>query len=439
MKVPLQPPPMHELFPKDPKVLPQLMGIGPAPDGKYRHWDTLRRIEPPNGLTTEQWWLGIKFARSALMRQVPLQDVNGQHFTYCTPDAVLEVLHEIDRDASGQIGVSDEVTNPNTRDRYIVNSLIEESITSSQLEGASTTSQVARDMIRSGRKPADRSERMILNNYRAMTHVREHKDETITPEIILQLHKVVTEGTLDSPKAEGNFRTPEDKIFVSDEIGKKLFEPPPADQLKERVNKLSKFARGEPSQQFIHPVIRAIIIHFWLAYDHPFKDGNGRTARALFYWSMLSHGYWLFDYVSISHILKNAPAQYGRSFLYTETDDNDLTYFVLYQLKIIRRAIEELHVYLTRKVTEVGKTEKILRQSGAFNHRQLALLSHALRHPDAMYSIQSHRHGHSVSYQTARTDLLDLASRDLLTQVKIGKAYYFILGSKLTEQIKRTS
>ena len=60
---------------------------------------------------------------------------------------------------------------------------------------------------------------------------------------------------------------------------------------------------------FIHPMIRSIILHFWLAYDHPFVDGNGRTARALFYWSMLRHGYWLFEFISISQIILKGPDQ----------------------------------------------------------------------------------------------------------------------------------
>jgi Fic family protein len=196
------------------------------------------------------------------------------------------------------------------------------------------------------------------------------------------------------------------------------------------------FANGENASGFVHPVVRAIILHFWLAYDHPFLDGNGRTARGLFYWSMLSQRYWLFDFVSISHILRKAPSKYAQSFLCTETDDNDLTYFVLYQLKVIRRAISELHKYLTRKIQEVKHTEKLIRESGRFNHRQLALLGHALRHPDATYSIQSHKNSHSVSYQTARTDLLNLGARGYLTQTQIGNAYYFTPGPKLTSKMQ---
>ena len=92
----------------------------------------------------------------------------------------------------------------------------------------------------------------------------------------------------------------------------------------------------------MHPAIRAIILHFWLAYDHPFIDGNGRTARALFYWLMLRHGYWLFEFISISEIILKAPVQYGEAFLYTETDQNDLTYFIIHQTEVIRKSMQSL-------------------------------------------------------------------------------------------------
>src|SRR5690606_33554102 len=149
-----------------------------------------------------------------------------------------------------------------------------------------------------------------------------------------------------------------------------------------------------------------------LGYDHPFADGNGRTARALFYWSMARSGYWLMEYTSISHILRKAPAQYVRAYLHTETGHNDTTYFLIHQLKTIRKAIAALHAYVERKTRERGETERLLASSpalrGRFNHRQQALLNHALRNPGAAYRMDTHKRSHGVVYQTARTDLLGL-------------------------------
>jgi Fic family protein len=256
--------------------------------------------------------------------------------------------------------------------------------------------------------------------------VREWAGTPMTIERVLEFHRIVTQGTLHDPLSAGRFQQPrEERVVVADrDDGKVLHQPPPAESLPDRMARLVEFANGQGLDGFLHPVVRAILIHLWLAYDHPFADGNGRTARALFYWSMLSQGYWLTEYLLISRILKKAPAKYARAFLYTESDSADATYFILYQLSVICRAIEELHTYLKRKMREVRQAELLLKISD-LNHRQIALLSHALRHPDADYTFRSHMISHRVAYESARSDLLDLASRGLLSRRVVCREFRF--------------
>lgn len=404
--------------------------------GKYRHWDTLRRLKPPDGLTREEWWVALKLGRR--LKALPLLDTSGQPFRYGTPDPALEMLHYIDKRAAGEVTIDEVITTPADRNRYIVNSLIEEAITSSQLEGAATTRAVAKEMLRTARPPKDRSERMIANNYRAIQLVRDVVGDRLTPELVCELQRVVTEGTLDDEMHAGRIQTPdEERVRVVDHEGNVLHQPPPAEQLPRRLEQMCAFANdGLPGGGFMHPVVRAVLLHFWLAYDHPFADGNGRTARALFYWLMLREGYWLSEYLSISRILHKAPARYGRAFLYTETDDNDATYFLLFQLGVIRRAIDEFYEYLARKVSETKDVEQLLRSSAAFNSRQLALLSHALRNPGHDYTFYGHQRSHGVVYQSARTDLLDLEERGLLTRRKIGPRWVFNARPDLSERLQ---
>jgi Fic family protein len=446
MKIPRRPSTLSEILrefsvPERANRLPAILGAGipPAPGGKYRHWDILRRIDPPEGLTSEEWWAGVKIARMPMLRSLSLYDKEGKPFQYAMPDPVLEMLHEIDRDASGQIAASEVITNPQTRDRYLQSSLIEEAITSSQLEGASSTREQAKAMIRSGREPLDGSERMILNNYRAIQLIGKFRNMRLSPKTVLQIHRTITEGTLGEDN-QNYARQAGDNVNVYDNRdGTLLHVPPPAEQLEHRMGLMCNFANETETSGFLHPVLRSIILHFWLAYDHPFVDGNGRTARALFYWSMLSQGYWLSEYISISRILRNAPAKYARSFLYTETDENDLTYFIFYQLTVIRRAIKNLQEYLRRKTQEIRRTERMLRASVEINHRQLALLGHALRHPGFRYTIESHKTSHRVTYQTARTDLIDLAEKGLMIKAKSGRTFVFAPVWDLQERLQELS
>ena len=410
---------------------------GPTVEGKYLHWDKLQHYPTPRDLTYEEWWFALKSQRRNLYQQLPLLDKQNKPFVHLNVDPINEILHEIDQSAGGSIRMPEQITNPDTRDQYYVSSLIQEAITSSQLEGAATTRQIAKEMIKTGRAPQDESEQMILNNYHTMQHVGKLKDESLTPKLVFEIHRLITHKTLKKISDSGRFRNDGERIVVGDIYGEVFHEPPPAEQLQNRLVAMCDFTNGMGSTGFIHPVIRSIILHFCLAYDHPFVDGNGRTARALFYWSMLRHNYWLFEYISISQIILNAPAKYGRAFLYTETDDNDLTYFILYHLDIIQKAVRELHQYIEYKTQRLQALEQKLQGITLLNHRQRALIGHAIRHPLQKYTFESHRVSHNVVYETSRRDLLDLQDRGLLVGGKISKTWYFTPVKDLEKRLAR--
>lgn len=295
----MPPPSLHDLLRKlEPARLAEILTLYPmaqADRDSYPHWDRVRRMPAPAGLTHHEWWLATKLARQLSYRETPLTDCAGTPFVIGKPDALLQLLPRLDNQLEGRIGLEELTLNQDSRSRYVISSLMEEAVTSSQMEGAATTRADAIAMLRSGRKPRDRSERMILNNYRAMQRIGELRNAPLTPELVLQLHAIVTEDTLDDPESAGRIQTPAEKR---------------AELLPERLRLMCDFATGKVTAQgYLHPIVKAIILHFWLAYDHPFADGNGRTARALFYWQMLREGYWLAEFISISSLIRNAPVQ----------------------------------------------------------------------------------------------------------------------------------
>ena len=439
MKPPPHPPSVPDLLRHvSPERLAKIMPLArEAGRAGYLHWDEVRHRRPPEGLSAEEWWLLMKLGRQP--RDLPLADARGRPFVYSFPDELLALLHQVDSAARGAIEADEPITGPESRERYLITSLIEEALTSSQLEGASTTRKVAVEMLRAGRPPRDRSERMIVSNYRAMEHVRRLRSERLSAARVLELHRLVTEGTLRDPSAAGRLQRPgERRVGVYDNRdGTLLHDPPDAGALPERLEQMCAFANHErDTQGFLHPVLRAITLHFWLAYDHPFEDGNGRTARALFYWSMLREGYWLAEYVSISRLLRKAPAQYARAFLYAESDDNDLTYFFLHQLRVLARAIEDLYAYLRRKADELRALDRLLKATAELNYRQRALLAHALRYAGYRYTIASHQRSHGVAYATARADLLDLEAKGLLSARRVGRTFHFVAPEDLGRRLQ---
>ncbi len=414
------------------------IGLLAREPNKYLHWDKLRHLAPPNGLTHREWWLGLKLRRSSSNHAIPLRDKEQRPFFFTLNNPIPEHLHDIDLRAGGSIGAPDPLTNPDFKNRYLMRSLIEEAITSSQLEGAATTRLVAREMLRVGRPPRDLHEQMILNNFLTMQEIGRIRKQPLSPDLVCHLHRIVTADTLDDPADARRLRSSERSIAVEDDDGNVFHRPPPADELPARMEAMSDFANAKSPEPFVHPVVRSIVLHFWLAYDHPFVDGNGRTARALFYWSMLHYGYWFCEFISISEIIRKAPSKYARAFLHTETDENDLTYFVIHQLEVIRRAMDTVYKYIGDKTKEIRDLEQRSDVIASLNHRQQAIISHALRHPHHRYSIESHRKSHGVVYQTARIDMLNLVERKFLESTKVGREYEFVSPADLGDRLKTT-
>lgn len=441
MKLPLTPPRLDSILERH--GAKAILDIEAAVDvnGRYEHWDHLRHLAPPHGLSAEAWWGRIKFSRIAASRPLPLVGRDGTPLRLVVTDSMLKRLHFLDREAAGTILGLQREDDARSRDDYLLRSLIEEAMTSSQLEGASTTREIAKEMLRSGRAPRDHSERMIFNNFAAMRELRRWRDEPLTPERVFEIHRILCADTFDDPTKAGRFRHSDERIQVVDNRdGTVLHDPPLAVELAQRLERLCAFANDVDSRSFVHPVIRAIVLHFQIGFDHPFVDGNGRTARALFYWSMLRADYWLTEFLSISSVLRKAPAQYSRAYQYVETDDLDVSYFVDHQLDVLVKAVDGLRGYLDRKQAERFEVERLLKPgsklSRSLNHRQRALLVHALKNTGHSYRIAEHQRTHGVTYQTARTDLLQLAKLKLLQQFQQGKAFVFVARADLAAHLR---
>lgn len=405
---------------------------------EYLYWDKFKYLTLPEDISPELGWAILKLTRELQPRKsISLPNpATRKPFTFWLPDALHEALHFIDQNAGGQLLVDEPSVHAAEKQRYVVKSLMEEAITSSQIEGAATTRAVAKEMLRTGRKPRDRAERMIFNNYKTIITLKDLVDQPLSAPLIKQIHALISEGTLEDSGEEGRFRMEADgEIKVFDETGQVLHDPPPPKDIEPSIELMCRFANEESEEEFIHPVIKGILLHFWLAWLHPFVDGNGRTARALFYWFMLKEKYWLFEYLSISSVILKAPSKYYRAFLYTETDDGDLTYFVVYHLEAIRKAVEELRGYIEKKAKESRNTVRFIKLASGLNHRQRLLLAHALKNPDAVYTITTHMRVHGVVYQTARTDLLDLHDKDFLEMQKSGRNFIFIPVPDIEEKL----
>ena len=366
---------------------------------------------------------------------------DGGAYWFWLPEALQRALYELDTRVGAQVRFDELDVTANELKRFATSSLMEEAIASSQIEGAQTTREVARDMLRQGRSPRSRGERMVLNNYKTILRIRDLKRQPLSPEMLIELQELMTRGTLDDPGAVGRLRRAREDICVVDvRDNTVLHDPPPADELPARLAALCNFANeAGGDDHFIHPIVRAVLLHLWLAYDHPFVDGNGRTARALFYWYALRRGYWLFEYLPISRIIATAPVRYGRAFLHAESDGCDATYFLAHGFRVIHAALADLWEYLRAQRNRLQSARALRRQYDALglNHRQISVIQDAINAEIDDYTIEAHRRIHGVSYGSANTDLNELVRRGLFERGKRGKKLVFNPVDDLASRLQR--
>ncbi|ELA9340984.1 Fic family protein [Vibrio parahaemolyticus] len=408
--------------------------------GRYLHWNLLKWRVPQKD--AKKIWSVVKFKRAMAAKYIQIADEKGDIFSYTIPHSMEAKLHQVIKIAGGSVGaVADNVASDNIQRKFLVSSLImEEAITSAQLEGASTTREVAKKMLEDEREPVNEDERMILNNYFLLRHAERVKKSELTIDLILEFHRIATMNTSENNVIPGEFRCDND-IYVEDDRGDVAHQPPCYKVIPERLQLLCDFANEEHNGLdggvFIPPVIKAIILHFMIGYEHPFRDGNGRTARALFYWFMLKHDYELFKYVSISKLLKDDPKGYGLSYMYTEKDQNDLTYFIDFQLDIILAAFDELQQYLKMKTDEFYQVVDLLDNSKfkSLNFVQKDILKKATKEPGRIFTVKEVANSYVISDNTARTYLNYLVKNKLLLQTKDGRTTLYLSPSDLRSRL----
>lgn len=348
-------------------------------------------------------WNVMKLARDLSSQRLELC---GRTYTFRVIPRFTDLLHFIDRES--EPAVLERMPEGMDADRLRASALMEEAVASSRMEGAAIGRRDARRMLASGRRPTSRDELMVLGNHRAMLSVMEHAHEDLTPETILELHRAIVSGTLrDGDEWEGRFRESDD-IVVGDPLdGDAVYHVPPAhDRIPEMIDRLCGFANSD-SSPFIHPVVKAVILHYMIGWIHPFVDGNGRLARCLFYWHCIRSGYRLFEFVSISGAIGGSKTRYGDAYRFTETDGDDLTYFIGFNLECIRRSVDSLTAYLDRKSAEQGSALCLIERDDRLGLLEATLLEDMAR-DRGTFSIYEVRNRYGVAYETARKHVIRL-------------------------------
>lgn len=404
----------------------------------YVYWEKIKHWPINDGVTNLELWAVIKVLRSKVFdrRNSHVKDEKGNFFTWTPWLPKLEkFLHEIDMRLGGNLFLPGNQISDELQHRLLSRGVMEEAIASSQLEGAHTSRKAAKQILLEGRKPQNKDEHMIVNNYQAMRLIEtELKDKKLDEESLFMLHETLTKDTLEKSEIARYRKDANDIIVGDDGLKNEIYHIPPKESfVRQEIKRFIAYANNELSDaSFVHPVIKAIIIHFWVGYLHPFVDGNGRMARALFYWYLLREKYWAFGYLPLSKVIKNSPAQYRDAYIYSEQDDNDLTYFIEYNISKINQAMREFEAYAERKWKENTKMAKVARDKYQLNDRQIQLLRYYYKNKDVTTSATIHMKVYETSRITAMKDLRGLEKQSFVTSKKVGRTVYYYATDKIT-------
>jgi Fic family protein len=407
-------------------------------DGRrYLAWSEFRRRPMPPGRTAEQLWALVRLQRMGSAVVLPLETLRGSPTRVTVTDPLRAALHRIACHQKLQdAGMRKADTDAET---YAHRACIEEAMSSARIEGADTVRVVGRELLRTGREPRDRSERMILNNFLALRRLDDWTDQPLTPALLCQIQEVLTRDTLDDPEDSGRLRR-DDEVRVRDRMTAEVVHvPPPASELEQRVRKLCEFANEPPGEApFLDPVVRASVLHYQLAYDHPFGDGNGRTARWLFLWSLVRRPeYWWCRYLPVSRMIERAREAYYRAFVHAAEDGGDSTYLVRQQVGCMEIEMERLAMLLQRRRELYERARRKLRIEDEFNVRQIALFDHAVRHADAEFTQLGHAQYHDVTQVTAGRDLNQLEKLGFLSHKRRGRTIVYRPTARLLRLAER--
>lgn len=377
----------------------------------------------------EAWFLLRWRRRFNDRKKAPFVDTDGQPFYWSKPDSYEPNLRSFDMQLGGNTEASLLGGYADNRERFLRQSLIEESIASSQLEGATTSREAAQKMIAENRNPRSKSEWMIFNNFKTIQKIEaETANLPLSKELLLQLQKALTENTFDDTEKHkiGRWRKDEDGIVVVLQKGQNEYVshvPPPEAEIIKLVDDFIEYANTPPEDDdgiFTHPIVKAIILHFWFAYIYPFADGNGRMARMLFYWYLMKNGYWLIKYVPISTVIKNSRTQYSNAFVFSEQYDNDLTYFISYNFSKLNKALSMFNDHVEKVKNKSESIDKLLDDKD-LNDRQKQILHYLGGHKTDSITAKKHATFQRVGWLTASLDLKVLLEKGYLTSERRGR------------------
>ena len=171
----------------------------------------------------------------------------------------------------------------------------------------------------------DRPRREVLNYLAALRWLaKQRADASITEEAVRKLHRTLMAGLLD-PSQVGAYKSSPNVIMSA---GKVVYRPPGPKFAKPGTQALLEWLEG-PGRS-THPIVASACAHYEIARLHPFRDGNGRAARALATWVLYHRGFDTQHLFAVDQYFKEDHEGYYQALQRVREEDEDLTSWLEY-------------------------------------------------------------------------------------------------------------
>lgn len=279
----------------------------------------------------------------------------------------------------------------------------------------------------------DRDIQEILNYRKVLSYIDKKKFSAtalynrITEKDLLTIHKLTVEKILPTDRA-GKFRNTQ-VVVKNSKTGEISFKPPSPVQVRDLTVDFLEWLNSRLTDD-VHPVILAGIVHYVLAYIHPFVDGNGRVARAFATMVLFSKGYDIKKFFSLEEYFDRDAKRYYKTLQnvsnqnVSSLSDRDLTVWLEYfceglaqELERVKARVQKLSLDLKLK----GRTGQIM-----LSERQLKLVEYI-----ESYGSISNKQWRTLlrdySDDTILRDLKDLQKRGLIKKKGSTKGAVYVL------------
>lgn len=401
-------------------------------NNNYVHWEKFKDMQLPDpGFRADIWAKTTAEREQGFTRQLA---IGGTVYKWWISNAMEARLQQLDIGLAG--GRDMEVLLvPKHIHRHKTSALLDESIASAQLAGVSVSKKAAKEMLLKKRSPEDVNGQVCINIYRALQLAVSKSSEPLTEKLLLQLHQALTKDTIKL-KGIGNYRT-NNKTDISCIDASAGYKPADAKTIPGLMSAFLSLYNNDAEPFFVHPLVKACILHYLIVAIRPFKDGNGRMARLLAQMYLLRQGYWVAAFISVSNVISKFGIQYHKSFVQVQTDQNNIGYFIQFYLQSVQMAYKSIRGFALRISKE--KVEKSVPKIPGYNERQTAVLQWLKEDGGKIVTIRELRSVYGVSKETARTDLTALVEKGWLKYYHINKkTYAFVKGEGFDALIQPT-